>query len=245
MPLLKKQVNDWWNEVKIVGLGPDAAFKEGLQNFAVALQLANGLATRIGCAQKYCKGDLHIACMVYGKAANSTGQAIYEVGKGCTVDSECTTYKESKCLKQKNICVAGYPTNETAVPPTSHSKENVLLAAARIIFCPTKFNVLDHCKDQGTMNTNIARKAFLDLHNAHRAATAKGEVLMKNGKHARKCPMMGKLNYDCDLEKAAYATAQQCKPADPNTINENWFTTKTTGTNRKAAAEKAVASWYE
>ncbi|KIH50022.1 SCP-like protein [Ancylostoma duodenale] len=95
------------------------------------------------------------------------------------------------------------------------------------------------------MNTNIARKAFLDLHNEHRAATAKGEVLIKNGKYARKCPMMKKLNYDCDLEKAAYATAQQCKPADPNTNNENWFTTKTTGTNKKAAAEKAVASWYE
>ncbi|RCN29835.1 SCP-like protein [Ancylostoma caninum] len=96
------------------------------------------------------------------------------------------------------------------------------------------------------MNGDPAREALLNLHNQHRAATAKGEVKMKNGKNARKCPMMKKLKYDCDLEKAAYATAERCLTADPNTNNENWFTTTTNAaSSKRIAAEQAVKSWYD
>ncbi|EYC26983.1 hypothetical protein Y032_0009g460 [Ancylostoma ceylanicum] len=114
-PLLKEQAKHWWSEVETVGLSTDAAFAKGLENFAV---LANGLATRIGCAQKNCNGDLHMACLVYGKAPTS-GQAIYELGEGCADNKECTTYKESKCLKAKKLCEAGYPGEEAVVPPTA------------------------------------------------------------------------------------------------------------------------------
>ncbi|RCN46882.1 SCP-like protein, partial [Ancylostoma caninum] len=98
-PLFKEQVKEWWSDVEKVGLNENAAFETGLENFAV---LANGLSTRIGCAQKNCNGVLHMACMVYGKAA-TTGQAIYEVGKSCEGDYQCTTFKESKCLKKKGF----------------------------------------------------------------------------------------------------------------------------------------------
>ncbi|KAL6736288.1 hypothetical protein Aduo_006656 [Ancylostoma duodenale] len=248
MPLFKEQVNIWWNDVKTVGLGPDAAFDDGLKNFAV---LANGLATRIGCAQKNCKGDLHMACMVYGKAASSPGQTIYEVGKGCTADSDCTTYKESKCLKNKNFCLAGYPTNETAVPPTvgttttTTTKTTTTATTTTTTAKKPGTNESKHCKGQEAMNADPARDQLLTLHNQYRAATAKGEVMMKNGKHTRKCPMMKKLSYNCDLEKTAYAIAERCLSADPNTNNENWFATTTTAaTNKRMAAEQAVASWY-
>ncbi|KIH49903.1 hypothetical protein ANCDUO_20021, partial [Ancylostoma duodenale] len=92
-PFIKQQMGHWWSEVERVGLDANAAFKPELKNFAV---LANGLATRIGCAQKNCNGELHMVCVVYGKAASNTGQAIYEVGAGCSSDQECSTYAGSK-----------------------------------------------------------------------------------------------------------------------------------------------------
>ncbi|KIH52423.1 SCP-like protein [Ancylostoma duodenale] len=63
MPLFKKQVKDWWNETKTVGLDANAAYKPELKNFAV---LANGLASRIGCAQRNCDGFLHMAGALAG-----------------------------------------------------------------------------------------------------------------------------------------------------------------------------------
>ncbi|KIH53206.1 SCP-like protein, partial [Ancylostoma duodenale] len=62
-PFIKQQMKYWWSEVERVGLDANAAFKPELKNFAV---LANGLATRIGCAQKNCDGVLHMVCVVYG-----------------------------------------------------------------------------------------------------------------------------------------------------------------------------------
>ncbi|KAL6736290.1 hypothetical protein Aduo_006658 [Ancylostoma duodenale] len=55
--------------------------------------------------------------------------------------------------------------------------------------------------------------------------------------------MMKLTNYDCNLEKDAYSTAHSCPSADPKVDNENWFTT-TDVANKRQAAEKAVASWY-
>ncbi|EPB66443.1 SCP-like protein [Ancylostoma ceylanicum] len=80
-PLLKEQAKHWWSEVETVGLSTDAAFAKGLENFAV---LANGLATRIGCAQKNCNGDLHMACLVYGNSYSCALEAeAYATAKQC------------------------------------------------------------------------------------------------------------------------------------------------------------------
>ncbi|RCN43619.1 SCP-like protein [Ancylostoma caninum] len=55
----------WWDVVTQEGIGSGAIFNnEKLRSFAT---LAHGKATRIGCAQKNCNGDLYMACMVYEK----------------------------------------------------------------------------------------------------------------------------------------------------------------------------------
>ncbi|KAL6736284.1 hypothetical protein Aduo_006652 [Ancylostoma duodenale] len=211
-PSFKQRVYDWWGEVKKVGLGTDAAFKPGLENFAV---LANGLATRIGCAQKNCNGKLQMACMVYGKAASNTGQAIYEVGTGCSGDQDCTTYAGSKCLINKKFCVAGYPTSEAVVPPTVGTTEPTTTpttttttqkapepeqtttptkstAAPGTKYCPAK---------QDHMNEDPAREHLIEMHNEKRAAIAK-EVVMGNKEKARPCPRMKKfVTYNCTFEE--------------------------------------------
>ncbi|RCN29834.1 SCP-like protein [Ancylostoma caninum] len=268
-PLFKQQVNNWWDVVKTAGLSDNAAFKPGLESFAV---LANGLSTRIGCAQKNCNGDLHMACVVYGKAASTSGQAIYEVGQGCSSDQECTTYAGSKCMREKKFCAAGYPKNGTVVPPTvgttpttSTSTEQTSPTTSTTKKSTTTAAQSKYCEKQPEMNTDPARTVLLDQHNklrhvfllcffprflhfrfpnlaySRKAAIAKGEVTMGNGEKARKCPLMMKLKYDCALEAAAYATAKQCLSAETTTFNENWFKIAVaTATNKKLAAEKMV-----
>ncbi|EPB66444.1 SCP-like protein [Ancylostoma ceylanicum] len=89
------------------------------------------------------------------------------------------------------------------------------------------------------MNTDEARDEFLKVHNECRAKVAKGGIRMGNGISSRACPRMKKIpKYDCELEKKAYATASACKSADPETENENWFTT--TAATEKDAATKMV-----
>ncbi|EYC40003.1 hypothetical protein Y032_0633g895 [Ancylostoma ceylanicum] len=62
-PLFKQTVKDWWNVVLDVELGnPPKLSDQKLASFA---KLAHGKATRIGCAQKNCNGDLYVACMLY------------------------------------------------------------------------------------------------------------------------------------------------------------------------------------
>ncbi|KIH58601.1 SCP-like protein [Ancylostoma duodenale] len=243
-PSFREQVKEWWDKVETVGLEGNAAFKPGLESFAV---LANGLATRIGCAQKNCNGVLHMACMVYGKAANSTEQAIYEVGKSCEGDNQCTTYKESKCLKEKRLCAAGYPTSDAVVPPTVGTTTKTPTTTNPTTTKKPGPTPQKHCTGQEHMNTDLAREEFVNLHNQIRAAVAKGQVKMKGGELARKCARMKKFimgNYNCNLEAEAYATASKCSSGDSEVQNENWFMS-TTATNKKQAAKEAVTSWYK
>ncbi|KIH64485.1 SCP-like protein [Ancylostoma duodenale] len=62
-PLFKQTVKGWWDDVQTEGLGDKPLFdNEKLADFA---KLAHGKATRIGCAQKNCDGNLYVACMLY------------------------------------------------------------------------------------------------------------------------------------------------------------------------------------
>ncbi|RCN45694.1 hypothetical protein ANCCAN_08262, partial [Ancylostoma caninum] len=107
IPLFKKTVEkEWWNVVKNAKVDPNTAptSSSDLHDFAT---LAHGDATRIGCAQRNCNGNLFMACMVYNKGP-AEGQPIYEVGPGCSAPQDCTTYEGSKCNKEQKLCVAGY-----------------------------------------------------------------------------------------------------------------------------------------
>ncbi|EYB82184.1 hypothetical protein Y032_0365g3594 [Ancylostoma ceylanicum] len=120
-PLFKQAVKDWWDVVTTEGLGTDPIFNnDKLANFAA---LAHGKATRIGCAQKNCNGDLYQACVVFDKAPEKN-QPIYEVGQGCSAATDCTTFAGSRCNAAKKVCVAGYidpaaTTSTAATSPTS------------------------------------------------------------------------------------------------------------------------------
>ncbi|EPB67577.1 SCP-like protein [Ancylostoma ceylanicum] len=66
--LVKKRQRDenHYFRVQLTSCNPNPLFKETVKSWwDVVRNLAHGQATRIGCAQKNCKGDLYIACMLY------------------------------------------------------------------------------------------------------------------------------------------------------------------------------------
>ncbi|KIH51141.1 SCP-like protein [Ancylostoma duodenale] len=135
-------------------------------------------------------------------AASNTGQAIYEVGAGCSSDQECSTYEGSKCLINKKFCVAGYPTSKAVVPPTvgpvqpsepsTQSTESPTKPTKPQQTTPASGTSKTCPNAQPEWNGDPARAELLRLHNEYRAKIAKGEVTMGNGAKARECPQMKK-----------------------------------------------------
>ncbi|EPB68884.1 SCP-like protein [Ancylostoma ceylanicum] len=244
-PLFKQAVKDWWDVVKTEGLDTNPIFNnDKLASFAA---LAHGKATRIGCAQKNCNGELYQACVVFGKAPEKN-QPIYEKGQGCTVPADCTIFAESKCNAATGLCVAGYidpaaTTSPAPSPTTASTPGGVTTTPAAGTTTstapPGKYRWLflikgsryrgatRMCPQNGHISTDAIRNIFLNLHNEHRSNLARG--LVKNGNtqsFARQASKMIKLTYDCAAEKSAFAWAQQCKNQDSNTqgVSENRYT---------------------
>ncbi|EYB82176.1 hypothetical protein Y032_0365g3591 [Ancylostoma ceylanicum] len=229
-PLFKQAVKDWWDVVKTEGLDTNPIFNnDKLASFAA---LAHGKATRIGCAQKNCNGELYQACVVFGKAPEKN-QPIYEKGQGCTVPADCTIFAESKCNAATGLCVAGYidpaATTSPAPSPTTASTPGGVTTtpAAGTTTSTAPPGATRMCPQNGHISTDAIRNIFLNLHNEHRSNLARG--LVKNGNtqsFARQASKMIKLTYDCAAEKSAFAWAQQCKNQDSNTqgVSENRYT---------------------
>ncbi|EPB73210.1 SCP-like protein [Ancylostoma ceylanicum] len=92
--ILKNSISEWWNDdVQKVGVDNPPLNKQGLEQFA---KLANGRATKIGCAQKNCNEQLYVACVV-NEPAPAPDALIYEPGLGCN----CTSFLDSKCNANK------------------------------------------------------------------------------------------------------------------------------------------------
>ncbi|EYB82174.1 hypothetical protein Y032_0365g3590 [Ancylostoma ceylanicum] len=250
-PLFKEAVKNWWDVVKTEGLGNNPIFdKNGLASFAT---LAHGKATRIGCAQKNCNGDLYQACVVFGKAPEMN-QPIYEVGQGCQAPTECTIFAGSKCNTGTNLCVAGYidpaATTSPAPSPTTASTPGVVTTtpAAGTTTSTAPPGATAMCPQNGHISTDAIRNIFLNLHNEHRSNLARG--LVKNGNSqsfARQASKMIKLTYDCAAERTAFAWAQQCKNQDSNTrgVSENRYTFPNKNLDMTVIARRATNRWWE
>ncbi|EYB82180.1 hypothetical protein Y032_0365g3592 [Ancylostoma ceylanicum] len=244
-PFFKETVKNWWDVVRTEGLDANPVNKDGLESFAA---LAHAKATRIGCAQKNCNGVLYLACAIFDKAPEKN-QPIYEVGKGCTAATDCTTFAGSRCNTGTNLCVAGYidpaattstaptsPTTPTASPTTtdttaststtgSTAPTTITASGSTMSTVPPGETTI--CPNNGHISTDAIRNIYLDLHNLHRSNLARG--LVTNGfthAPARQASKMIKLKYNCTAETSAFAWAQQCKDEDSHTqgVSENRYT---------------------
>ncbi|EYB82177.1 hypothetical protein Y032_0365g3592 [Ancylostoma ceylanicum] len=265
-PFFKETVKNWWDVVRTEGLDANPVNKDGLESFAA---LAHAKATRIGCAQKNCNGVLYLACAIFDKAPEKN-QPIYEVGKGCTAATDCTTFAGSRCNTGTNLCVAGYidpaattstaptsPTTPTASPTTtdttaststtgSTAPTTITASGSTMSTVPPGETTI--CPNNGHISTDAIRNIYLDLHNLHRSNLARG--LVTNGfthAPARQASKMIKLKYNCTAETSAFAWAQQCKDEDSHTqgVSENRYTFPNRNLDMTVIARRASNRWWE
>ncbi|RCN33387.1 hypothetical protein ANCCAN_20781 [Ancylostoma caninum] len=121
--------------------------------------MANGKTLRFACGYKSCannNNNIHISC-IYNLMGGYPHSVLYEIGKMCTRNKDCTTYEGSTCDQTSRLCVfKGTPPQPGGGPNTK---------------CPNNKGMGDP-----------ARKAILDAHNKRRSKLARG--LVRNGKKA-------------------------------------------------------------
>nr|AAO63578.1 secreted protein 6 precursor [Ancylostoma caninum] len=253
--VLKKQIEAWWTKsVKDAGVDNPPNNKQGLEDFA---KLANGKATKIGCAQKNCNEQLYVACVI-NEPAPAVGMPIYEVGAGCNSKDDCTTYLQSKCSNK--VCVAGHPgdaTTTTSTPattapttPTIPAGPTTAPAPPPTTAAPTTTSTIGSIDNticpQNQVITDSVRLTFLNTHNGLRSQLAQGQIFMGNGARARPASKMRRMVYNCDAESSARNSAAQClsSPGSPSGYTENLHVINNNFVDHNSAATQAFNAWW-
>uniref|UniRef100_A0A0M3I6B9 SCP domain-containing protein n=1 Tax=Ascaris lumbricoides TaxID=6252 RepID=A0A0M3I6B9_ASCLU len=102
----------WWAELAEYGISnadnilTREVFNEGVGHFT---QMAWGPTTKIGCGiatncGKKGRNVIIVVCQ-YLEAGNYIDEPIYELGKPCMNDIECTTFKNSTCSAADGLCI--------------------------------------------------------------------------------------------------------------------------------------------
>uniref|UniRef100_A0A183FDN9 SCP domain-containing protein n=1 Tax=Heligmosomoides polygyrus TaxID=6339 RepID=A0A183FDN9_HELPZ len=104
-------------------------FDEGIRELSNLLlrQMLNWRTLRVGCSVQSCGGGIiaSVAC-VYEKPALSPGDQMYEVGKPCSADEECTAYEPAKCDVDGMLCILDTISSITSSTSTSTTSTTVL-----------------------------------------------------------------------------------------------------------------------
>ncbi|KAK0413703.1 hypothetical protein QR680_006950 [Steinernema hermaphroditum] len=102
----------WWDELREIGIGRYSAnfrFSNSVSSRGVGhyTQMAWARTTKLGCGHAKCS-RMNIVVCNYSPAGNYVGQQIYIVGNPCQKDSDCTTYRNSRCSAKEGLCyIAG------------------------------------------------------------------------------------------------------------------------------------------
>ncbi|CAJ0595865.1 unnamed protein product [Cylicocyclus nassatus] len=90
---------------------------------------------------------------------------------------------------------------------------------------------------------------FLDMHNARRLSLAKGEVIKGNKNYMPQGANIQKLSYNCSLEEAAIARAEDCfkteTELDPDVGENTAQVTLSSAPDKLTAIHNGVTSWWK
>ncbi|EPB69992.1 SCP-like protein [Ancylostoma ceylanicum] len=214
--LVMNELSRWWNEARKYGLtdSKNRYIKEDMQgSMEEWANMANGKNTKIGCSYNKIRSSTVFLC-AYDDNAEKDEKVIYESGKPCKKDQDCTTYQGSKC-GGSGLCL-GTP------EPGYKQKEEALERA---------------CNDKTGMNEEI-RKHLLDSYNKYRSRVARGLEPDAAGGNAPKAEQMLKMIYDCPTEKVAFKLAKKCPSATRKIYSHNWNMHK--ASNRSMSDEAAA-----
>jgi len=101
----------WWREYVDFGPVSDGdnrlTMKEIKKGIGHWTQMAWGSTTHLGCGFGNCSNtEMNYAYVVcqYRNAGNYMGKPIYDLGKPCSQDGDCTTLIGSRCLADEGLC---------------------------------------------------------------------------------------------------------------------------------------------
>ncbi|EYC12742.1 hypothetical protein Y032_0046g1398 [Ancylostoma ceylanicum] len=189
--------------------------------------MAHGKTLQFGCGHQVCGTNTHISC-IYNLVGGYPHSVLYETGKACTKNKDCTTYKGSTCEQADHLCVF------TGKPPVPGGGENKM------------------CRGNKEM-TDPGRKAALEAHNKRRSQLAKGKV--RNGKNPNNknlptASFMARMEYDCEAEAGAIAYASTCAfkqspQKDRKGYGENVFVYNAPNAVPADALNAAAKKWWD
>ncbi|KAI1702970.1 cysteine-rich secretory protein family domain-containing protein [Ditylenchus destructor] len=104
---LTRGILKWWGELEEFGYNRDLLILGSDNQTGHWTQMAWANSTSVGCGLSNCqvKSDqcVYVVCN-YFPPGNFKSELIYQKGKPCRKDSECTTYKPSKCDRKLGLC---------------------------------------------------------------------------------------------------------------------------------------------
>ncbi|KIH60012.1 SCP-like protein [Ancylostoma duodenale] len=182
------------------------------QRDPLSLQMIHAATTEIGCTYNVCGNKFEIFCL-YDERANMINQPVYDTGKPCKIDKDCTTYRKSRCDAKTGLCL------KRKEKPDDNTSN----------ICSPVYGMTDK-----------VRNTILDLHNDYRYATfyqaipeksvnsalayvqgvafkfrsilARGEAEDKLGTELTpQGASMLKMEYNCELERIASTYARYCR----------------------------------
>ncbi|VDO77197.1 unnamed protein product [Heligmosomoides polygyrus] len=73
-------------------------------NLSIFANMAYSKTTKMGCSYKWCDTDKFFAVCLYDRLGNRLGNVLWDEGKHCLKDEECTKYPGSTC-NSHGLCV--------------------------------------------------------------------------------------------------------------------------------------------
>ncbi|KAE9412842.1 hypothetical protein Angca_005461, partial [Angiostrongylus cantonensis] len=219
-------MRSWWTEYKRHG---NVDYKNryfSRQLYYGWANMAKGKLTRIGCSYSTCDGKRKaLFSCIYDEKAQYENQQIYEPGKPCQADDDCSTYPHSKCLGSLGLCQKPY--REAGL------KTNNM------------------CPQLNTTLTDESRVLALDQHNFYRSRLARGlEFNGETNSTQEGASGLMKMEYDCNLEWYAQIWADNCifehsdRKERPNQ-GQNLYMTSFTNVARNSMLHTAIELWWK
>ncbi|KHJ76065.1 hypothetical protein OESDEN_24316, partial [Oesophagostomum dentatum] len=100
--LIEASLDNWWNAGRDFGVGSGNKYDDpALYNFA---NMVYSNTTKVGCSYQACNNGLTISCL-YNAVGFYDDEPMWETGKACKKDNECTVYPNSK--GDDGLCIKG------------------------------------------------------------------------------------------------------------------------------------------
>ncbi|KHN86537.1 Ancylostoma secreted protein, partial [Toxocara canis] len=241
-------VESWWAELKQYDASgnPKLLLNDGV--FKVAghwSQVAWGATTQVGCGITNCGPDkfIMVTCN-YLVAGNMQGAVIFQLGDGCSSDSECTTYPESKCNVTSKLCIHSLARRTlTCFVPQLSPCPRALTESTLVESTPRQASGIECPNVANPVLNATIRAAVVAKHNELRATLTHGTAEYKGGHKLPSGKNIYQMVWDCDLEKHAQDWSNKCefKHSDAD-MGENLFQSSPLSVEKGGVA--AVEDWW-